>query len=794
MKKNCFPGTLVLLFVLLGNCSFAQDFSNKGKDFWVGYGYHQVMNAGNGQNMVLYFATDQVTNITISIPGTGYTQNITSPAGNNIITSAIIPKAGMQDARLMTEGIQNKGIHITSDKPMVAYAHIYNASVSGSCLLFPTNTLGKEYYSINFKNISNSDPANCWFYVVAVDTGTTSVEITPSANTVGGWQAGNTYTVNLTQGQIYNVMGILTGNSTPCGPNTFTGVDLTGSKIRSISASGVCKRIGVFSGSGRISITSTDCQSSSDNYMVQSFPKSAWGKKYLTTPTEGATNNMGSNYFRICVADPTTVVRVNGAIITGLTNNFYYELSPTKIPNLIEADKPITVAQYITTQGQFNNGSPGDPEMIYLSPVEQTISKVIFNSNLLVATPSSSHQHNVSVVIPNGGTALSSFRLDGATPPVPFTVHPQDPGYSYIKISGLSQGQHIIESDSGFNAIAYGYAQAESYGYNAGTNVKDLFQFISVRNQYATVNFPATCKGSPFYFSMTFPYEPTQIQWVFGAALNTMGIADVTLNNPVFDSSWTVSGKQLYRYKLPTPYTISNSGTYPIRVNATNPTPDGCSGNQEIDFDVQVFDPPTADFNFNTNGCITSPVQFTDNSAGNGRTINNWFWSFGDGNNNTSNNNPTHTYNAAGSYLVKYAIRTDVGCISDTASRTVVLNNAPLAKFGLTTPLCAGKPVTFSDTSTASGSNTLVKWTWNFGEGTPVIATNNASQTHTYSNPGVYTASLQVETSSGCASTVFSRQITINANPVAGFNLPAICMPSGAAQFNDQSTVAGGTI
>ena len=65
----------------------AQDFSNKGKDFWVGYGYHQVMSVSNAQDMVLYFATEQVTNIVISIPGTGYIQNITTAAGNTVVTS-----------------------------------------------------------------------------------------------------------------------------------------------------------------------------------------------------------------------------------------------------------------------------------------------------------------------------------------------------------------------------------------------------------------------------------------------------------------------------------------------------------------------------------------------------------------------------------------------------------------------------------------------------------------------------------------------------------------------------------
>ena len=123
---------------------------------------------GGSQDMVLYFATDQVTNIAITIPGIPFTvQNITTPAGNNVITSVTIPKTGANDATLLTEGTSNKGIHITSDKPMVAYAHIYNASVSGATILYPTNTLGKEYYSINYKNWSNSPNSNCWFYVVA---------------------------------------------------------------------------------------------------------------------------------------------------------------------------------------------------------------------------------------------------------------------------------------------------------------------------------------------------------------------------------------------------------------------------------------------------------------------------------------------------------------------------------------------------------------------------------------------------------------------------------------------------
>ena len=596
----------------------AQDFSNKGKDFWVAYGYHERMSA-NSQNMVLYFAAEQTTNVTVSIPGVGYTQSYVVPA-NTTFTSAPLPKTGSQDCRLQTESTapENKGIHITSDFPIVAYAHIYNSSVSGASILFPKNTLGKEYYSVNFTNVSNSQNSYCWVYVIAADTGITTVEITPIANTQNHL-AGVPFTVNLTQGQVYNLLGEFNNSSSP-----FKGVDLTGTKIKSIaSGTGSCKKIAVFSGSGRISITCNGSSSSSDNYMVQAFPQTAWGKKFLTTPAGGSQAN---NIYRVCVSDPTTVVTLNGAPIPyPLLNAFYYELPATAAPNLIEADKPILVAQYFTSQGQCGNGTPGDPEVLYLSSVEQNINKVLWN-----ATPNFSIlQHYFNAVIPNTGTALTSFKLDGVPiSPALFNVHPQDPNYSYL-IQSIGAGQHIIESDSGFNAIAYGFGNAESYGYNAGTNIKDIFQYISVQNQHGTVNFPATCRSTPFLFSMTFPYQPTQIQWVFGPVLNGMGIADVTINTPVPTSTIIVAGKTLYVYQLPTNYSINTVGTYPIKVIANNPTPDGCSGVQEIDFDVQVFEPPVADFTF-SNVCFPDPIQFTDNSNTNGRAVTSRYWSFGD--------------------------------------------------------------------------------------------------------------------------------------------------------------------
>ena len=539
--------------------SFSQDFSNKGKDFWVAYGYHQIMTNGNNQEMVLYFATDQVTTITITIPGNGYTQTLTSGAAPGVLTSAPIPKTGAQAVTLTAESTvpENKGIHIVSNKPIVAYAHIYNQNVSGASILFPTNTLGKEYYSINFTNNSNTQDANCWFYVVATDTGATTVEITPIANTINH-PAGVPFTVNLTQGQVYNLMGELTGGGGP-GPNT--GVDLTGSKIKSIaSGTGVCKKIAVYSGSGRIAISCNGTVPSSDNYMVQAFPKAAWGKKFLTVHTSTLTNNI----YRICVSNPATVVTVDGAAVAvPLQNNFFYELPATAAHLKIEADLPITVAQYITSQSACGNtagGTIGDPEVIYLSPVEQNIAKVLWN-----ATPNNAiTQHFFNVVIPNTGTAINSFKLDGAFVGAgAFTVHPQDPSYSYL-IRSVSQGQHTIESDSGFNAIAYGYGNFESYGYNAGTNIKDLYNFLTPINPLSISPDPVACTGTDFYFSVTFPFQPTSLIWNFynspflSPTSNTVTIPNA---NTILDGTYFIGTRQVWRYKLPSLYRYATANS-----------------------------------------------------------------------------------------------------------------------------------------------------------------------------------------------------------------------------------------
>ncbi|NJO25655.1 MAG: PKD domain-containing protein [Bacteroidia bacterium] len=559
--------------------------------------------------------------------------------------------------------------------------------------------------------------------------------------------------------------------------------DLTGSLIESVSTGlNGCKKIAVFSGSSALAIGS----SSYDPLYQQLYPVNTWGKDFGVVPFA---NNPNGYHFRVIASENNTDVIIPGQPIITLNAGEYYPASaPNPTPFVsamkVSASKPVCAVQYMMSAQAVGAVDQGDPDMIILNPVEQNINDIsIFSSSLQAI-----NSRYLSVYIPTA--AAASFRINFVAPTSPFIAMPGAPGYSYLveNLTGLPNPSFRLTADSGFNAIAYGLGNFESYAYSAGTNVRDLYQFVVTENQYATVNFPATCKGTPFYFSIVFPYQPTQIKWLFNGLM-----PDVTINSPAFDSTWVIGNRQVYRYKLPAPYTINSVGTYPIKVVAQNPSPDGCNGEQEIEYDLEVYSPPVAAFNFATNGCVTDSVLFFDNTNTGGRPITKWIWSFGDGGRD-SVRNPKHLYPGPGSYAVQFNVITDVGCLSDTASQVVTLTDPPVAKFGSSGPYCSGKAVTFTDSSSASGASVLSKWYWNFGDGTPVVtATSGTAQTHIYPNAGTFTVTLRVETSAGCQSLVFSRQITVSPNPVANFSLPNVCLPAGTAQFNSSSTISDGT-
>ncbi len=798
MRYFVYKFILILIIVTKSISGFSQDFSNKGKEFWVGYGSHVNMyNArgiedtitGGTQNMVLYFTSDRNATVTVEIPNTSPVWKRTyQVTANKVTVSDTLPKYGAEDARLTKEGKSIKGIHVVADANIIAYAHIYNGSISGASLLFPVTTLARDYYSINFTQVSNSANSYCYSYVIATEDNT-NIEIIPSANTFNNLK-GDTIRVLLNKGEVYNIFGKVTSTTNP-----YKGEDLTGTRIRSVAtATSACKKIAVFSGSGKLSLNcSTGGAGSADNYIQQAFPSNAWGRKYLTVPT----NKMPNNYYRIAVSDPKTVVKVNGLALanTSLINNFYYEFT-SSTANSIVSDLPIMVAQYITTTSScFNLGfsiagqplsntgqvvtSNGDPEMIYLSPIEQTIDKVTINSTGNAAI----YAHYVNIVIPKNGA--STLKIDG----VALTgsiAHPADTNYLYFQPL-LTTGSHTISSDSGFNAIAYGYGNVETYGYNAGTNVKDLNQQLTVVNKYGIVTLPITCRGTPFKASITLPYEPLSLKWILPK------YDTVVDNAPKADTSYiSLSGIRIYKYSLSNSLIYDSVGTYNIEVIANNPLADGCSGEQLVNFDLIVAGPPKVENEIITTHCISDAIKLNDKTLllEEDRKIIAYKWNLGNG---VDTNAKSFSFlpTLAGKYIVKYFVITDIGCLSDTITKEIIIDSVPKVNFGLSALNCQNKEIFFTDSTIAKGSAVLKYWAWNFGDSTAVdtIIVANKTIAHVFDSLKNYTVFLAVGTENGCVTKV-SSIVKNNPNPKVGFILPEVCLFDAFAQFTDTTKIA----
>lgn len=791
MKK----GILILSLLFFGLKGFTQNLSNRGTEFWVGYGHHQFMEPGqtNGQEMVLYFSAEpgQPANVTVTVQGRTAVQttNYFVPAGT-VIASNYMPKSGPNDCRLYDvpptfggnggEGLFIMSIHIESDVPIVAYAHTFGSASSGATMLMPVETYGYAYVSINSKQAYAN---NCfsWAYVVASHDNTT-VEITPSVLTRLGKPAGVPFTVNLNKGQVYQIIG---ANPT----NGSAALEVSGTKFRSIAnPMGECYPVAVFSGSSRTWNAISCGSGGGDNDNQQCFPTQAWGKRYLTAPTSRSTaaNQFHTNSYKVLVKDPTTVVKRNGAVIpvgTLQQNSFYFFESGSA--DYIEADKPVMVAQFMTG-GSCLGGGVGDPEMIYISPLEQGIKRIGFYRNTREAIT----VNYLTLIIPNNG--VSSLRIDGSPAFDHSYPHPRLAGYTVVVKRWIpsAQSQAIVASDSAFTAITYGLGLVESYGYNAGTLINNLNAISAIQNilDPTTPQHTYTCFGSPVKISALMAYQPTRIDW----QLSQLGAditpnADVTDLSPVLVSTVVQNGITYYKYDLAGTYIFNRADTFELPIQAYHPSIENCYQRENLKIQIIVKPKPIADFSFTHTGCELDTIYFNGPATtSNNYTIRDYNWTFPGP--SASTGQLVKKLLPAGTQSVNLSVVTQEGCVDDT-TKTITIVSRPPANFQVTPlSLCVGNQLTLTDTSSATIP--VNQWYWDFGNAVTQTVTTGPSVNYTYPAPGAYTIKHVSKSSNTCISDTVTRIVQVFAKPVISYNYTGGCLPPGGlVQFTSTTTV-----
>lgn len=368
-------------------------------------------------------------------------------------------------------------------------------------------------------------------------------------------------------------------------------------------------------------------------------------------------------------------------------------------------------------------------------------------------TPSSSTAQNPSVTYAAPGTysvtlTVSNGAGSNSTTQSSFITVNADPTAGF---SSTTNGATATFTNNSANANSYSWNFGDG---NSSTLEDPVHTYASDGTYTVTLTATGPCGTATFTQNVVIITSPSA-----GFTANvTSGCGPLTVQFQDLSSGNTTAWEWSFPGGTPSSSTAQNpavvyttSGTYTVTLVASNAA--GTSTFTQQNF-INVLPLPTAGFTAGTNG---GPTATFTNTSQNATT---YLWDFGDGS-VSSAVNPTHTYQAEGTYTVTLTA-TNI-CGSQTFTQTVTVVTPPQAAFTPSvTEGCFPLEVQFTNQSSANATG----YAWTFEGGTPATSTE-ANPVVTFDQPGVYTVTLTVSNSAGSATTTST--ITVNGLPAPGF-------------------------
>ncbi|HVZ81594.1 MAG TPA: IgGFc-binding protein, partial [bacterium] len=417
-----------LLYLLLTS-PLGAAITSQGRDFWV------TFPQGNGSStypvtlqFIIASSTDNSGSVTI--PGLGYSQAFTVAAGS--VTQFSVPPTA--EAKF-SDAVSNLGIHVNAANPIALYGLNQVQYASDGYTGLPVEALGTDYMVGSYKNeiYSGNSLLSTEFSVVATQD-CTHVSITP-LTTVAGHTGSVAYAVLLQQGEVYQLQG-------PTVPDDLTGTSISSDRPIAVFGGHICDFVpaGV----------------PSCNHLVEEFwPLPYWG-------TQFALMNMATraqDTVRIISASAATTVTVNGSPLIPLQKGWSNDQTATG-PLYISSNHPVYVVHFSDggTQDSGVTAYNADPAMISIPPVSE------FDQDYLLPAPVTSFANNYENIVTNHP---GSVTLDGTAIAAGFYSPINGGPYYGVQVSVLP-GSHHLHSAFPFGAVAYGFDQADAYGYPGG--------------------------------------------------------------------------------------------------------------------------------------------------------------------------------------------------------------------------------------------------------------------------------------------------------------------------------------
>lgn len=261
-------------------------------------------------------------------------------------------------------------------------------------------------------------------------------------------------------------------------------------------------------------------------------------------------------------------------------------------------------------------------------------------------------------------------------------------------------------------------------------------------------------------------------------------------DNPNLSYFWNLGDGNTSQEESPT-HSYSDNGIYNVSLNVTNAYQQWNSTNQTI---IVSNLGPTSLFTYSPNPSIVNEtITFTNECSDTDGAIVAYNWTFDDGYylNTTEKTNPTHTYNQSREYNVKLNITDNDGYI-DTYTQTVSVTFKPQANFtiDISNP-STSDIITLNDTSTDIDGS-IASYNWSFGDET---FSQNQNPTHSYSDDGSYTITLNVTDNKGAFNQTSKNIIITNTPPTANFSFtPQNPTDTQIITFTDNSIDIDGSI
>ncbi|NLJ07594.1 MAG: choice-of-anchor D domain-containing protein, partial [Sphingobacteriales bacterium] len=281
--------------------------------------------------------------------------------------------------------------------------------------------------------------------------------------------------------------------------------------------------------------------------------------------------------------------------------------------------------------------------------------------------------------------------------------------------------QELVHS---FYISSGGYIYIYEYGNNRGS-------IGNYGQGYNTYKIELQPNGAKYYINGTLVYTSSY----YNDSKLRVGLCKYTYYQTFYTDDWKVSGGS-------TPTSGLCQGNYTYTVIDSN----GCTATAS----ASITQPTQLIGGFTCPSvlCLDDTVNFTS-SVSDGTAPYSYQWNFGNGQTSTQEN-PTYTYPAAGTFNVTLTITDANGCIS-TSNKSITINPKPIASITANGPLsfCAGSSVTL----TASTGNSYL---W---------SNTATTQSINVSSSGTYT--VQVSNSYGCTSVSSGVTVTVYSLPLA---------------------------